>query len=76
MPEDPLSRLRAADVRFLRITWCDNANVIRAKALPELQKQRTMILNQAVTQFKRQKADEAYIPVIKAAINRGLDGCG
>ena len=33
MPEDPLSRLRAADVRFLRITWCDNANVIRAKAL-------------------------------------------
>src|SRR5206468_968109 len=40
---------------------------------PELQKQRTMIVNQAITQFKRQKADEAYVPVIKAAINRGLD---
>src|SRR5690348_15850978 len=33
MAEDPLSRLRAANVRFLRIAWCENANVIRANAL-------------------------------------------
>ena len=26
-------RLASSDVKFLRVAWCDNANVIRAKAV-------------------------------------------
>lgn len=32
MIEEVRSKLKGAGVRFLRILWCDNANVIRAKA--------------------------------------------
>lgn len=28
-----LQQLRAQNVRFVRFIWCDNANVIRAKAV-------------------------------------------
>jgi glutamine synthetase len=30
---DILTSLKAADIRFVRVLWCDNANVIRAKAV-------------------------------------------
>jgi len=31
--ELPLKQaLQAADIKFVRILWCDNANIIRAKA--------------------------------------------
>ncbi|MBY0521871.1 MAG: glutamine synthetase family protein [Gemmataceae bacterium] len=33
MADEPLHVLEAGGVRFVRIEWCDNANVIRAKAI-------------------------------------------
>lgn len=33
MPDDILKSLQDQSIRFLRIVWCDNANVIRSKAL-------------------------------------------
>jgi glutamine synthetase len=32
MAEDVLATLETSGIRFVRVTWCDNANVIRAKA--------------------------------------------
>jgi len=31
--ENLRNSLEAAGVRFVRVTWCDNANIIRAKAV-------------------------------------------
>jgi len=33
MVSDPAQALEASGARFLRFVWCDNANVIRAKAV-------------------------------------------
>ena len=33
MVSDPAQALEASGARFVRIVWCDNANVIRAKAV-------------------------------------------
>jgi glutamine synthetase len=32
MEEDLKHKLKNAGIKFVRILWCDNANVIRAKA--------------------------------------------
>lgn len=33
MSQELTKYLEAADVRFVRILWCDNANIIRGKAV-------------------------------------------
>src|SRR5262245_39268089 len=36
MAEEPAHSLEASGVRFVRVVWCDNANIIRAKAFHSL----------------------------------------